>query len=200
MLHDKQSTHRLLQSAAFAFLALAAPVLSIDGETTGGKLPFETIICGSLRMPVTSAAEYWKPYPTAGVYFTMPSTIPWLTCITGGEAGMIAEKSGALTVQCMHVRFGLMVDNLIRRNFLQLRPEAGLSSMMIGGTDGILVTNTKVFDKVENEYGLYLGIEPRIAWRNVRFSLPMRFERTFSSPERFDAVIVSLLAGYHFDL
>lgn len=201
MLHDKQSTSRFFRFIAVAVFALAAPALSIDTVKTGNRLPFETIVCGSLRMPVMAAAAHWKPYPTAGIYFVMPSTLSWLSCITGGEAGVIADKSAELTVQCIHVRFGIMADNLIRHSCLQLRPEAGLSSMMIGGEDGIIdLAHSHVFGIVENEYGIYFGIEPRFVWKKLLFSLPIRIERTFSSPDRFDAVIISGLVGYHFDL
>ena len=148
-----------------------------------------------------SAATHWKQYPTAGIYFNMPLTIPWLSCIIGGEGGVISAKSAAHTIQCIHVRFGIVIDNLIRHSSLQFRPEAGVASMMVGGDGGIIdLAHTSVFEKVENEYGVYLGIETRFAWRKLRFSLPIRIERTFSFPNRFDTVIVSVFIGYHINL
>ncbi len=201
MLHGTEPTNSFISLIMIAVFSVAAPVLSVGNLKTGSKLPFEPIICGSLRIPLNSAATHWKQYPTAGAYLAMPSTLSWLSCIAGGEAGEITDKSNTFDIQCIHVRFGIMIDNLIKHSHLQLRPEAGVSGMMVGGDDGIIdIENKDVFANVENEYGIYIGIEPVFTWKKLRFSLPIRAERTFSSPERFDAVIISGLLGYQIEL
>jgi hypothetical protein len=72
---------------------------------------------------------------------------------------------------------------------------------MIGAaSDGLIdLTHWHVFGRVENEYGVYAGIEPSVTWKKLTFSLPVSAERIFSDPQRFTTVVFSIHAGYRFD-
>jgi hypothetical protein len=47
---------------------------------------------------------------------------------------------------------------------------------------------------------VYIGLGPRITFKNVSISVPMRIERTFSSPDHFDLFILSAIFAYRITL
>gem|GEM_PF-3059226 len=178
------------------------PVASAD--TVSGRSRLGTVeigICGSAMLPILAASDNWKPYETVGFYCILPSAIPNLSCMLSAEGGVVNAKKQETEVQCLHLRVGVCHIKSIRTSIFSLRPQIGLSSMMVGGGDGLIdLTKRHVFGHVENEYGVYVGCEPRFFWKRCNLAFPVRFERVLSSPDRFDVLSVSCMFGYEIRL
>lgn len=167
----------------------------------GGSRAFELGICGSAMVPILAAADNWESYRTVGLYCVLPTGIPYIACMLSAEGGVVSAKKHDREVQCLHLRVGVCHIKSIRTSMFTLRPQIGLSSMMVGGGDGLIdLTKRHVFGHVENEYGVYVGCEPRFFWKRCNLTFPVRFERVFSSPDRFDIVSVSCMFGYEIRL
>jgi hypothetical protein len=72
---------------------------------------------------------------------------------------------------------------------------------MVGDHRGIIdFTGNHFFSSVENEYGTYIGIAPRLTFKRFSLLVPVRVERTFSSPDNFNLIIFSAIFSYHIPL
>lgn len=190
-------------SAANRVISLLAIFPGILFSATDAPLRYiEPMLTTSFRIPTGVSSSTWKPYLTAGINFAVPATMKNFSCLFGVEGGTIEDHEAHHHLQCIHSRFSLQYRGLFEGHIFTLIPEAGLSTIMISYDRGDLldIKGTHFFSNVENEYGIHAGFSPGVRYGRFSLMLPMHFERTFSSPDRFDQIIISALFMYRFAL
>jgi hypothetical protein len=118
----------------------------------------------------------------------------------GMEGGKMVNREKTVRLKSLHFRCGIQFADVFVCKAFRLVPGVGLSNMMVSMVDdgSLDIIKWKTFGDVENEYGVYAAIEPSVTFKRFVVSLPVSFERIFSSPERFSSVALSCQAGYRF--
>jgi hypothetical protein len=157
------------------------------------------IITVSNRIPATS---YWKQYQTAGLYLEIPALIKKVHCIIGGEAGRMRSKDGAEFVNCVHLQFGLAYEyHFLFNKRLSLLPMASITNTVINHQYvSTIIEKRDVFNNIDDEFGINLGVEPRLNFQHFFIGIPIKIERSYTSPSPFDLLLISLNVGYKISL
>ena len=150
----------------------------------------------SARVPAGAASGSWLPYTTGGLSFTMPTTLPMISCFVGGEVGILVPRNGGYDIQAIHTEFGIKADLFRSGRKFGISPVAGLSSTMVGIHEGRLDIQLHTFRNVENEYGLFAGLSAWYRWKRIEVRLPVYVDRVLSFPQRFTTVVTRLQLGY----
>jgi hypothetical protein len=154
----------------------------------------------SYRIPVLKTERYWNPYAAAGLHLVFPSTIPQIQCIARFEVGRLYNHDETKVANCAHFLLGIQYNDLLKKSIFSLSPQIGITNMTESVQDVSADFFRHIFRDVENEFGFNIGVSPNINYKHLRLSLPLQFEKTLSSPERFNTITISLYAGYLFDL
>lgn len=175
----------------------------IRAETINGYTPvfLNPALSASIRLPAGINASHWKKYPTIGARFEIPSYIPKTNCIAGFEAGRVWNKSKTQYLNCVHLHFGVAYNCQTSYKYISFQPTIRLTNTVISNQEEVnTIKKMEFFSDIENEFGISVGIEPRINIKNLFITLPVQFERTFSSPECFDLLVFSISTGYKINL
>jgi len=156
------------------------------------------LLRSSLRIPVGNAGDHWEHYPTTGLIFEFPSEIPHSLLLAGFEAGIIWNKKGTVSISCLHLQLGISYIYQTPLKFISLLSSVGLASTMISEQDVTKFDDVAIFSNVENEFGIIIGLEPRVRYRCCIVSFPLQYQRIFSSPNTFDTYQVTFSIGYRF--
>jgi hypothetical protein len=186
----------------FIFFIFCISIVAFANDTIKlSKAAFFTpqLSC-SYRIPVLKTADYWQSYPTAGLHFIIPSTIPLINCIARFEVGRTYNLDETRAVNCAHFLLGIQYETPFKKSLFSLNPQIGITNMTISIQSVSADFFRHIFRDVENEFGFNIGISPNIKYKQLRLSLPIQFEKTLSSPERFNTLTISFYAGYQFDL
>jgi hypothetical protein len=141
----------------------------------------------------------WKRYPTVGFKFEFPSNLKDFHIGAGIEGGRLHSQNQLHTINCLHLSLGLMYESQLLHSKIWIYPQVGLVSMMISEKKlSNTLKNSDTFSDVENEYGISIGCEPRLKFRNFFVGLPISIERIFSSPKTFDSFVIAIRTGYTF--
>lgn len=184
------------------FVFLLISIISADSiKSNNTPVCFTPALRASIRLPAGINASRWKKYPTAGVCFEIPAYIPKTNCIIGFEAGRVWNKNKTQYLNCAHLQFGISYNYQAFYKYISFHPAIRLTNTVISNQEELsTVKKMEFFSDVENEFGISVGIEPRVNIKSFYFALPVQFERTFSSPEYFDLIAFSISAGYKINL
>jgi hypothetical protein len=187
--------HRIFGFIAFLILTINADTI----PTPKSNIFINPSLTVSNRMPATA---YWKQYQTAGLYFEIPALIKKVHCLVGVEAGRIRSTEGTQFLNCVHVQFGLAYEHQTSFNkHLSLIPSACITNTIIN-SQGVrtIIYKRDILSHTDEEFGLNLGVEPRLNFKHYFIGIPIRFERSYTSPSPFDLFMISLNVGYKISL
>lgn len=184
------------------FLLTYISVLSVSGDTLWTQQAnrnFSAGLIGTFRVPANSSSADWKRYQTGGITLEFPASIDNFYLKAGIEGGLLHDQNQLYTINCLHLYLGLVYEDQLLRSKVWLYPQIGLTSMMVTGENLVkALTERHTFSIVENEYGIFIGCEPRLKFRSFFVGLPVRIEKIFSSPKSFNSFVIAINTGYTF--
>jgi len=153
--------------------------------------------------PFSHTGHYWNRYVTTGVHMDFPTYIPKMLIHFSVEAGMIDKKDETiLDVKIFHSAISASYDFPIAINRLSIRPRIGLSNVIITTMklkEFIDIDKElKIFNDVENEFGIVGGIDPVLKIKRFQISMPITGTMILSQPNYMITADISLTAGIVF--
>ena len=167
------------------------------------KIRFGVRASATYHEPLNHTGEYWNRYITTGVHMDFPTYIPKMLIHLSMEAGMIDKKDETiLDVKIFHSAVSASYDFPIVKNRLSVRPRVGLSNVIITTMKLKEFFNIdkemKIFNDVENEFGIVGGIEPVLKIKRFQISMPITGTMILSLPNYLITADISLNAGVVF--
>ncbi len=158
---------------------------------------FGIYLSGSYHKTIGDAKKYWEPYFTTGLHVDLPLYIPKFLVHFSVEAGQVDNKNKTVNdIKVLHSSVSLSYFYPLYKNHILIRPFFGVSNMIINFLK--IEKITEINNISENEFGFITGLEPSLRIKRFQISLPFSINWIFSSPDMFNTLNLSLVAGIIF--
>ncbi|MBD3322232.1 MAG: hypothetical protein GF350_14125 [Chitinivibrionales bacterium] len=155
--------------------------------------------CVTYRHPVYELADEWDSYYTFGIATDVPTLARNFAFRIELEAGTIESKSiDSFEYTIFHPSLSLVYEFSVISNRIFILPRIGVTSTTIHIEDETIFRNMDLMATWESEFGALAGVEPCFRYRKFEATIPVSLAWTFSSPEPFVFIAVSISAGMRF--
>lgn len=152
---------------------------------------------GSIRVPTKTGKTGWRPYPTAGGGFELPTRLRGLSLSVGAEIGAVESDDRVHGFHILHGHVGVVYDLPLTARALHLMPLLALTNATIRAKENSPLS-LAVIGVSENEFGVSAGTMLRLAVRRFLVSIPVAVNHVFSAPHPFVEGVGSLQIGLTF--
>jgi len=147
-------------------------------------------------LPLAHTGEQWHPCVVPGFTVELPTGFQPVRLglrLTGGvfQSRFRPRREVYLVHQSLHCKWRFSPKRVAVTGALS----AGMSNAMVFTQLREGLESAQFFKPSENEFGVTSGIEAGIHRGRVRFSLPLEFNFTFSSPFPMTCFVVGLFGG-----